>query len=373
MDDRQSLSDLAEGLMDHSGMSNPKQLSAVARQFLTLQGASAVGICTRETLAGGPPSTDLEYVLPGARSAVSFAVPMNQKKIERYLAKESHAEHQENNISVNTFVTGLACSLADYWNQKGIVSRGLSGNGVYRQDTPGGMYDFMPEISHRYLAARSGVGWFGLSGNVITKDHGASVLLGSVITTAELEPTEPLSEEDSYCDDCKLCFASCTSGLMDKKELTSVVIGGEEFSFSERRSYHRCDLVCGGFTGLAKNRKWSTWSPGRFEMPESDEEFEQVLIETIIASEPRPPIAGGFLHPAMPGTRMLNVTCANCQLLCHPDRDERKRRYKLLTESGVVVQNPDGSLEALAPEQAEKRLAAMSPEERSMYEKVGEE
>ena len=41
-----------------------------------------------ETLAGGPPSTDLSYVLAAARSAVVFALPLDQEKIERFLRKE---------------------------------------------------------------------------------------------------------------------------------------------------------------------------------------------------------------------------------------------------------------------------------------------
>ena len=348
---------------------DPKQLSQLAEKFLTELGASAVGVCTKETLAGGPPSTDLEYVLPGAKSAVSFAVPLDQKTIEPYLAKQNHSEHQANNIHTNFYVNGLAAGLADYWNQKGIVSRHVAVNGVYRHDTPGGMYDFMPDISHRYLAVCSGVGWFGFSGNVITKDHGAAVILGSVVTTAELAPTEPLPQDDRYCDECQLCFASCASGLMDQKERTTVSIGGLELSYSKRRDYRRCDLVCGGFSGLSKKGKWSTWSPGRFEVPDSEEEVESALVESFLASEPRPAIPGGFRQAAMPGSRTLNVTCANCQLLCHPDRDVRKRRYKLLTGGGVVVQHPDGSLEALTPEEAEEHLAAMSPEQRAMYEK----
>ena len=357
-------------LASQRGSRDPKEVSEVATKFLTAQGACAVGICTKETLAGGPPSTDLEYVLSEARSAVSFAVPMDQEKIERYLAKENHADHQQDNVRTNTFVTGLAVGLAEYWNQQGIVSRGLCGNGVYRHDTPGGMYDFMPDISHRYLAVRSGVGWFGLSGNVITKQSGASVILGSVVTTALLEPTEPLPEDDKYCDECQLCMASCTSGLMHPKEKTTVTLGDREFSYSKRRNYHRCDLVCGGFTGLSKKRKWSTWSPGRFEVPEDDDEVQPALLQALLATAPRPAIAGGFHAVAMPGLRVLNVTCANCQLLCHPERDERKRRYKLLTKGGVVVQNPDGSLEAVTRKQAEERLAAMSPEQRAMYEKA---
>jgi hypothetical protein len=71
----------------------------------------------------------------------------------------------------------------------------------------------------------------------------------------------------------------------------------------------------------------------------------------------------------MPEFRKLNFTCGNCQLLCHPDRDERDRRYKLLTKNGVVVQNPDGSLEAVPPDVAKQRLAEMPPERRAMYER----
>jgi len=70
-----------------------------------------------------------------------------------------------------------------------------------------------------------------------------------------------------------------------------------------------------------------------------------------------------------PCFKKLNVTCGNCQLLCHPDRDERTRRYKLLTKNGVVVQNSDGSLEAVPPDVAKQRLAAMPPERRAMYER----
>ena len=62
-------------------MDERKQLTQFATDYLTCEGACAVGVATTETLAGGPPSTDLEYVLPGAKSAVSFAVPLDPVKI----------------------------------------------------------------------------------------------------------------------------------------------------------------------------------------------------------------------------------------------------------------------------------------------------
>ena len=77
------------------GLANdPRVLTDFAFEFLETQGASKVGVATVETLAGGPPSTDLEYVLPGAKSAVSFAVPFDEDAIDRYLSKQSHGDHQ---------------------------------------------------------------------------------------------------------------------------------------------------------------------------------------------------------------------------------------------------------------------------------------
>jgi hypothetical protein len=63
-------------------------------------------------------------------------------------------------------------------------------------------------------------------------------------------------------------------------------------------------------------------------------------------------------------------TCGNCQLVCHPDKDERKRRYKMLSGSGVVVQHPDGTLEAMSPQKAASFLSAMDPEDKTLYESI---
>ena len=64
----------------------------------------------------------------------------------------------------------------------------------------------------------------------------------------------------------------------------------------------------------------------------------------------------------------IYYVCSNCQLICCPDKEERKRRNKLVQESGVVVQNDDGTLEAVTPGEARKRLDAMTPERRALYE-----
>ena len=350
-----------------------EDLTKTVMEFVKSYGAFAVGIATLETLEGGPPSADLTYVLPGAKSAISFAIPLDQSLIPPFLMKEDFVSHEKDVVLKNAQASGISLLLADFLGQRGregYPSVSLAANMKYRSDTPRGIRDLMPDISLRYLAVASGVGHFGLSGNVITKEHGAAVILGATVTTAELVPTDPLPQEENYCDDCRLCMASCSSGLMHPKEKTSVTLGGSEFTYSKRRAYTRCEYVCGGFAGLNQSGKWSTWTAARFRIPEKDEEFKHIFKLAAKAYWKRPEPEGGFHHPLV-HTKIWH-TCGGCQIVCCPDIEERKRRHEMLTSSGVVVQNPDGTLEAVSPEMAEERIASMSPEQRALYQEVEE-
>ena len=162
-------------------------------------------------------------------------------------------------------------------------------------------------------------------------------------------------------------MASCASSMMGPEEKDRVTLGGREFAYSKRRSYLRCEFVCGGFTGLHPSGKWSTWSPGRFAIPEANEEFFSALAQGVEAYKRRPDTEGGFYNPLLEGKK-IQLTCGNCQLICVADKDERKRRHEMLRQSGCVIQNPDGSLEAVSPEEAAERLASMSAETRALYE-----
>jgi epoxyqueuosine reductase len=347
-------------------MENEKLVRTI-KNLILHSGAVAIGFATQETLEGGPPSTDLSYVLPEARSAVVFALPLDQTAIERFLKKEDMALASIDNRRVNNMASGLALELSEFLIMKGHKSVPLVANATYRKDTPNGPFDDMPPVSHRYLAVRAGIGHFGKSGNVIMPEYGAAVILASVVTAAELPASAPLPPEQSYCDGCRLCMAACASGLMSADEETSVSMGQVDFNYSKRRSYHRCEYVCGGFTGLHQSGQWSTWSPGRFPIPEKDEDFLSALMKTAPAYRSRKKTDYGFYHALAPGS-LLEFTCGHCQFVCHPDKKVRQERHKMIINSGVVIQEPDGTLRAVSPEEARKHLARMSPEQRALYE-----
>ncbi len=65
----------------------------------------------------------------------------------------------------------------------------------------------------REAAARSGVGFYGKNTLLITPRHGSWVVLGTLVTRAELEPTPPLREG---CGSCRLCVEACPTGALDE-------------------------------------------------------------------------------------------------------------------------------------------------------------
>ncbi|MFT5701343.1 MAG: epoxyqueuosine reductase [Desulforhopalus sp.] len=350
-----------------------ENLSKIVREFVLLEGACASGISTLETLEGGPPSSDLTYVLPGAKSAVTFAVAIDQRPILPYLMKKERLALEKAFIQANVLASGIALHLSNYLTQKGFPSVPVAANNVFRPPDPTVLSEFVaesyyPDIAHRYLAVRSGVGHLGLSGNLITKNQGAAVILATTVTSAHLLATPPLPSEESYCDNCRLCMASCVAEFMSKREETNLALGGHEVTYSKRRHYGRCDPVCSGYTGLHSSGKWSTWSPGRFAIPKSDDQLRPAYERMQSAHSKWPTSEGGryffFLD------EKLRVSCANCQLVCCPDKNERKYRYKMLTNSGVIIQNTDGSRSAVSPERAKEIIASMSTAQRGLYQDI---
>jgi epoxyqueuosine reductase len=65
----------------------------------------------------------------------------------------------------------------------------------------------------REAAVRAGVGFYGKNTMLITRRHGSWVVLGTLVTEAELEPTPPLSLD---CGSCRLCVDACPTNALDE-------------------------------------------------------------------------------------------------------------------------------------------------------------
>ena len=63
----------------------------------------------------------------------------------------------------------------------------------------------------RAAAVRAGVGWWGKNTMVLVPGHGPWVLLGSVVTDAELEASGPMARD---CGTCSACLPACPTGAL---------------------------------------------------------------------------------------------------------------------------------------------------------------
>ena len=347
-------------------------------KLLLEQGAVSVGFATKKTLEGGLPTTDMTYALSEAETAICFAVPLEKSKIRGYLGKKlprGRFDHVIDRGDVYLKAYKFSRIASDFLEQKGYKSAPVFNNFKYREEDPDWRAKMPPILALRLVAARSGVGSIGWSGNILVEGYGAAVLLGTLVTSAIMEPTDPIPPEESPCDKCKLCVKVCAFRMFDNKEEDSFTLGGHTFSFAKRNNMIRCYIVCGGHSGLDKTREWSTWSPGRIPYPETEEDADQAFAYTF--SHPIKKFRLKGEEGSYAESKMINdtiarelitsgevasntytenfiATCGNCQLICWGNHDETLENSKILMNSGCVVTNENGDNIIVSSEEADE-------------------
>jgi epoxyqueuosine reductase len=132
-------------------------------------------------------------VLPGVRSAVACALGYFQgaiaegpSGIARYAwGDDYHAVMEPRLQALADTIAGLA---------PGTAARAYVDTGP---------------LLERDLAARAGLGWIGKNTMLLHPDLGSFFFIGTVLTTAELEPDAPLPDR---CGTCTRCLDACPTG-----------------------------------------------------------------------------------------------------------------------------------------------------------------
>jgi epoxyqueuosine reductase len=146
----------------------------------------------RFTMAQPEISCHPENLIPGARTVISAALCYytpgpearpDEGRLPRYAWKDHYAE--------------LRAKLEELGKRIG---------GRYRV--------LVDENQHvdREGAARSGVGFYGKNTVLITRRFGSWVVLGTLVTDAEVEPSAPLELD---CGSCTRCIDACPTGALD--------------------------------------------------------------------------------------------------------------------------------------------------------------
>jgi epoxyqueuosine reductase len=80
-----------------------------------------------------------------------------------------------------------------------------------------GFVDSAP-VLERSWAQRSGLGWVGKNGNLITKQSGSFFFIATLIVDVELSYDDPFAKD--FCGSCKKCIESCpTEAILPDKTI----------------------------------------------------------------------------------------------------------------------------------------------------------
>ncbi|HSL65545.1 MAG TPA: tRNA epoxyqueuosine(34) reductase QueG [Gaiellaceae bacterium] len=147
----------------------------------------------RFTTARPEVSCHPERLLPGARTVVSAALC--------YWAPAPDPGPGEGRLPRYTWSDGYAVL------RERLDALGRRLGGAYRV-----LVDANQHVD-REAAARSGVGFYGKNTMLITRRHGSWVVLGTLVTEAEVEATPPFP---AGCGSCMLCVDACPTGALDE-------------------------------------------------------------------------------------------------------------------------------------------------------------
>ncbi|MGZ8539693.1 MAG: tRNA epoxyqueuosine(34) reductase QueG [Chitinophagaceae bacterium] len=93
-----------------------------------------------------------------------------------------------------------------------------------------GFVDSAP-VLERSWAQRSGIGWVGKNGNLITKESGSFFFIATLITDLELDHDDPFAKD--YCGSCTRCIDACP---------TQAILPGRVVNGSKCISYFTIEL-----------------------------------------------------------------------------------------------------------------------------------
>ena len=312
-------------------------------------GAALVGIASKERLIEAPPSGNPEYVLPSAQSVISLAMSIDKKITRDFLSKKDWLSHCEDRKQLAQSLYLIGDKLTALLQNNGYQAVVVDVNNNYRPESGAAdvteMTEFIPEFSHRYGAVAAGIARVGWSGNVLNPNYGALLELGTVLTSAELEP-DPLLAENP-CDTCKMCTLVCPVDMISKRDKKRVKIAGITDEIAVKKPNTCCWIGCTGYQGLSVNKKWSNWSPYHLDssLPGDKKQLDELNIR-LQKADPQMYLAENsftdYRKAMFNPDWFSNTVCGNCRLVCWEKREDREENMRLVINSGVVTLYPNG-------------------------------
>jgi len=169
-------------------------------------GADLVGIASTDSIYLKDNRTNINVLLPGCRSLVVVAKRLNKDAISSKNTKIA----QYDTICTYQELDRIMHQLTSYIKEKGYRAVAIP---------PNMPIDFSPEkrgiygeVNQKCAATAAGLGNIGINRLFLSSEFGPFIRMGSILTTVDLRPDEPLKEE--VCTKCLECVKRCPAGAL---------------------------------------------------------------------------------------------------------------------------------------------------------------
>jgi ferredoxin len=181
--------------------------AATVKQLARNLGADLVGIASAKTLNAFPPDPQHpqtpDRISPYTKSVV---VIVQHIPVAAFRAKQN-IPVQYIDMLVLRRMDKIAFQIAEALEDAGhpsFVTAAQETDWDYKKASYG-------RLSTRHLGIEAGLGTFGLEVNILTPEFGPRVYLTGILTEAELEPDEMITEQVCIGESCSRCLYSCPS------------------------------------------------------------------------------------------------------------------------------------------------------------------
>ena len=130
-----------------------------------------------------------------------------------------HVEHQgPSNLSRYTWATDYHLVINEY------LKKLIEKLQIMNRDAQFSIHCDTSPLADRYMAYLAGLGFYGKNNCFISPKWGSYVVIGTILTTLELEPNTPLNQS---CMGCNRCITACLGQCL----------GHDEFKYETCKSY----------------------------------------------------------------------------------------------------------------------------------------
>lgn len=211
-----------------------EELKQSLRELAQAQGIELFGITPAERLRTAPAGFRPEDYLPGAKSVIVLGAHFPEASA-LFWERSPFPYQYYGYAIVNKELGHCAFKLSKKLEQAGYLALPFAPT-VYPKDMDWKRQS--GEISHRHAAVAAGLGEFGRSGLVLTREFGTRVRFISILTRAELPPDPPRLKQE-LCKKCGKCLEACPNRALQEEFEVSFEIEGTRLSYIQADK-HRC-------------------------------------------------------------------------------------------------------------------------------------